>query len=101
MKSPQVGDWGTPFTLTLYKTSSSKLNLSSASPINIIFTKPDGTQFSREASLVTDGTDGQMTYTIQAGELDVAGDWKWQGQATYVNGSWRSDVLSFVVEANS
>jgi hypothetical protein len=100
MRSPHVDDWGTPFAMTIYDSRNTVLDLSSASPITIIFTKPDSSQFVREASFVTDGTDGKIEYTIQDGEIDTAGDWKYQGRITFINGSWSTDLIPFVVEGN-
>ena len=100
MPSPHVGDWGTSFPLKIYGANNAILDISSASPINIIFTKPDGTNFTREASLVTTGIDGRMEYTTAASELNVAGDWSYYGEVTFVNGKWATTSVPFVLEAN-
>ena len=100
MPSPHVLDWGTSFPLKIYGANNSILDISSASPINIIFTRPDGTNFVREASFVTDGTDGKMEYTTSSSELNVAGDWSYYGTVQFINGYWATSSVSFVVEAN-
>jgi hypothetical protein len=100
MPNPHVNDWGTSYVLKIYGANNEILDISTASPINIIFTRPDGTGFSREASLVTDGTDGKMEYTTAASELNVAGDWSYYGTVQFLNGYWATTSVAFIVEAN-
>ena len=52
------------------------VNLADATVKNFAFRRPAGTVFTRAAGFVTDGTDGGLQYTIQAGDLDEAGVWK-------------------------
>lgn len=100
MRSPHVDDWGTPFSMTIYKSNNTVLDISSASPISIIFTMPDGTHFEREATLVTDGTDGKMKYLTVDGDLSASGGWTYQGRVTFINGEWSTDLIAFTVDGN-
>ena len=100
MRSPHVGDFGTPFSMTIYDSTNGILNISSASPIEIIFTKPDGTHVEKDAIFVTDGTDGKMKYVTVDGDLSASGLWQYQGRVTFINGLWSTDLISFIVESN-
>ena len=100
MRSPHVDDWGTPFSMTIYDSTNGILNISSASPITIIFTKPDGTHVEKEAVFVTDGVDGKMKYVTVDGDLSASGLWQYQGRVTFTNGEWATDLISFTVEGN-
>lgn len=94
-----VNDFGTVFTVTV-KDGSSAIDLSTATTKQIWFEKQDKSVLKKDATFVTDGTDGQIRYVIADGDLDTAG--KWRIQAYYVNGAgeWHSDTASFKVHAN-
>ena len=78
----------------------SPLDVSTASTLEISFKKPCGDSETKTASLVTDGTDGQIEYITTSGDLDETGPWKLQVRVVNVNGDWRSNVGSFTVYEN-
>lgn len=47
--------------------------LSTATTKQILITQPSGTVLTKTASFLTDGTDGVLTYTTIAGDLDLNG----------------------------
>ena len=100
MTSPHVDDFGTPFTLTIYKYDNTILDLTNSLTRQIIFIKPDTSRVTTTGSFVTDGSDGKITYTSASGLLDTAGDWKIQGRIVFANGTWSTEVQGFVVEDN-
>lgn len=57
-----------------------------------LFVKPDGTSFERVATLTTDGSDGQVQYSMVGGEQDQAGVWQIQVIVVFGNGTFSSDV---------
>lgn len=77
------------------------VDISTASTVAIYIKKPDGTILSRSGTLDTDGTDGKMYYTTQAGDIDVAGLYKIQGKVTFPSGaSYHTSTATFRVECN-
>lgn len=51
-----------------------------SSLLQMIFTKPDGTEVTKTAGFTTDGTDGAIQYTVEDGLIDAAGKWKVRGR---------------------
>jgi len=98
---PHVSDWGTPLTIEIFQTGGCVLDVSSASPLSIIFIDPNGSELVKEASFVTDGTDGKIRYYFEEDLIDTAGEWSYQASASFINGSWKSDVLGFIVLPNT
>tara|TARA_Y100000034_G_C6819933_1_gene369157 strand:+ start:753 stop:1061 length:309 start_codon:yes stop_codon:yes gene_type:complete len=94
-----INDIGTIFTITV-KDGSSTVNISSASTKQVILKKPSGTKLEKDAAFVTDGTDGQMKYTIVSGDLDETGTYKLQGYLVISDGTFYTDITSFKVYRN-
>lgn len=76
------------------------VDISSALALSIFIKKPDGTILSRSGTLETDGTDGKMYYITIAGDLDVAGNYKLQGQVVLLTGSYYTNTVQFKVHCN-
>ncbi len=81
------------------------LDLSSATVKQIKFGKPKtGTlpaeTVVKEAAFATDGTDGVLTYTTVAGDLDRKGIWKVQAYVEIPDWSGHSALGTFIVEDN-
>jgi hypothetical protein len=77
------------------------LNVSSASPINIIIEKPDNSKTTYPASFLTDGTDGVIYYTTTTtGDLDQAGTYSIQAYMEMSGFKGYSTVSVFEVHAN-
>jgi hypothetical protein len=91
-------DVGTIFYGTIYDTAI--VNLSSATVKQIILLKPDTTVIQKDASFVTDGTDGKLSYTTVAGDLSCCGIWKVQWLITLSSGTWYTDIKTFKVYSN-
>jgi hypothetical protein len=76
------------------------VDISSALALSIFIRKPDGTILNRTGTLETDGTDGKMYYLTVAGDLDVAGTYKLQGQVVLLTGSYYTNTANFKVHCN-
>ena len=95
-----VGDIGTIFEITLMD-DASVVNISSATEMLIIFTKPDGTKITNIAVLTGNGSDGKIRYIIVLStELDQTGSWKIQANVTLPSGQWSSNIDRFRVYKN-
>lgn len=99
-----VGDLGTVFVLTV-KDGVNLVDLSSATTKQILFEKPSGVLLTKTAQFVTDGRDGQLSYTTLAGDLnEPTGNkparWKMQAYVVTPAGAWHSDIVSFLVYPN-
>ena len=92
-------DIGTNFTVTM-KDGSAVVDISSATTKNIIFTKPGGTNVTKTMSFVTDGSNGQLVYSIESGVLDTVGQWQYQIYLVFSSGSFYSDIGEFIVHRN-
>lgn len=94
-----AGDVGTKLIVTV-KDDGSVVDISSASVLSIFIKKPNGTILSRSGTLETDGTDGKMYYIVSTGDLDVAGNYKIQGQVTLSSGTFSTSTATFKVQCN-
>jgi hypothetical protein len=92
-------DYGTPFTATI-QDNGSVVDISTATTKQFIFKKPDGTVLTKSALFVTDGSDGQLTYSTVSGDLDMVGFWKLQAYVVTNAGQWRTDFYKFHVFDN-
>lgn len=97
-----LNDLGTDFIVTIVDldNAGAAIDISSATAREIIFLKADGTKDTHIASFVTDGTDGQIHYIGQAGDLDQTGTYKIQGIVTTPAGKWYSTIDKFKVIGN-
>jgi len=93
-----VGDIGTVLTTTIYD-GSTIVNISAAT-LTWMFKKPSGVVVTKAGVLVTDGTDGQVKYTVESGFLDTAGTWNYQVKVVDGSNLWYSDINEFKVYKN-
>lgn len=93
------GDIGTKLLVTITD-DGSIVDISSAISLSIYIKKPDGTILNRTGTLETDGVDGKMYYITVAGDLDVAGNYKLQGQVVLLTGSYYTNTVTFKVHCN-
>ncbi len=103
MSIPEIhlGNIGTVFRFEILNQDDVIVDLSSASTIEIRFRKPDRlTVLVRTASLVTDGTDGQIQYVTVAGDLDVPGPWTRQARVVIPAGEFWTETINFDVKDN-
>lgn len=96
-------DYGTAFSFRVLKSNLKPFDLSSALVI-IAFMRPDGSVFSREATLLSSddsllppGSDGRAAYISIEGDIDQAGDWYAQLFAYFGNKTFGSTVVHFPV----
>lgn len=99
MDEIHLNDIGTEFLVTV-KDGDEAVDLSTATTLQLIFTKPTGVKVTQTATLDSDGTDGKMKYVSQANDLDVVGFWKLQGYIVIGDSSWHTNVDNFQVHRN-
>ncbi len=99
MKNPDcfAGDVGTVFRVILTDHTGAVLDVSGATAKSVVFARADGTRFQVDAAFETDGTDGIITYTTLAGDLDQIGQWRLQAAVTMADWDGRSSIATFVV----
>jgi hypothetical protein len=81
----QVGDSGTQIIVKV-REGSRRLDLSAATSLRLVLSKPDGNVVARDAALLTDGTDGAIFYVTAPGEVDQPG--LWHVQVELALGGW-------------
>jgi hypothetical protein len=93
------GDIGVNFNITVMN-GTVVLNVSNANSISIIFQKPDGSDLIKTATLVTNGTDGNIRYTSVSGDLDQIGTWQIQAKVNFGASVFSTDIQKFKVYRN-
>ena len=76
------------------------IDLSSQTNMEIVLLGPGAVRITKTPVFVTDGTDGQMTTVINAGEITVSGKWSVQGNAAITVGTVYSITKTFDVKDN-
>jgi hypothetical protein len=76
------------------------VDLSTATTLEYLIRKPDGSLLTVNADLYTDGTDGILTYTTVDGDTDIAGLYKIQAKVTIGSGTFYSSSAAFKVHCN-
>lgn len=94
-----LGDIGTSFRITV-KDGGEIVDLSTTTVKQIIFRKPDRSTLTKNASFVTDGTDGLIEYISVLNDLDTIGLWSIQVYLENPDGNWSSDIGTFRVHSN-
>ncbi len=95
-----VDDIGTVFTATIMD-GNDIVDVSGSTTLQLKFKKPGGTLLTKSAGLVTDGTDGQISYTAVDGDLDECGRWRLQAFLVLIGGNeHHSDICRFRVHDN-
>jgi len=79
--SVYVNEIGVVLQETIETSSGTPYNLIGAN-IYCVLEKPDNSILTKDAQLVTDGSDGQLKYVTTSGDLDIHGYWRYQ---FYVN----------------
>ena len=96
-----IGDIGTRFLFTIQDCDSTDpVDVSTASSVEIVFKKPNGTNLVVAGTFLTDGTDGKVYYDTANGDIDQIGYWKVQGKVNFPTGLFYSDIHKFQVFAN-
>lgn len=91
-----VGDIGTAFRTTI-KEDGTAIDISLATTKEIVFQPPSGVAITQTAVFFTDGTDGIMQYVTEAGDIDIAGNWKLQGYVVLPPWQGHGDQVEFKV----
>ena len=60
--------------------------------------KPNGTVLTKTATIVGDGSSGQVQYVIVEGDLDSTGTYYFQGKVSFDGGSWSSGIQAKKIE---
>lgn len=95
-----LGDIGTSFRLTIKDQDEAVVDISGATTKKITFEKPSGDSVEKNATFVTDGTDGKMEYVTVSGDLDETGWWRYQGYVVLGAGEWHTDIFKEKIYAN-
>ena len=74
------------------------VNLTGALTAALVFRKPSGKTFQRNA--INGGSNGKLSYTWQVNELDESGEWEVQAFVRLASGAWYSSTATFQVGAN-
>ena len=93
------GDIGVNFNITVMN-GTAVLDVSNADDIYIIFQRPDGSDLTKTATLVTNGTDGNIRYTSVSGDLDQIGTWQIQAKVDFGASVFSTDIQKFKVYRN-
>jgi hypothetical protein len=75
------------------------VDLSAEDVKQLKFRYPDGTGVAKTAEFVTNGTDGKLKYSTEAGFLTPAGRWGVQGylEFTASGQKWHTEIGEFLV----
>lgn len=99
-------DVGTELVVAFVNETGAAIDITTASPLQIILLKPGGTAVVKTAVIDTVGTTGLAKYvTTKTGspavyDLDTAGDWEIQGYAVIGSDEWHTAVSTFKVAGN-
>lgn len=91
---------GIAFNVTLVTTEGNAIDISSATTKQLWFQDPNGTNYTKTANFLTDGTDGQLQYISESGLLTPPGKWRLQAYVALTSGSYPSEIQSFKVKGN-
>jgi hypothetical protein len=103
MAQIHLDDVGTRLLVTVRDETGAIVDLSDASLLQFTFKRPDGSIVVKPGTLVTDGLDGQVSYTpVDEFDaiFDMAGSWQLQGFFVLPDGSWHTGVASIYVAEN-
>jgi len=97
----QIGAVGVSLILEIDKISTNgDYDVSSASTKQIILKDPSGNKETKTAQYFTDGTDGIIYYDTEAGDIDEAGEWYYQGYIVKGSAIFYTPEVMFPVRAN-
>lgn len=91
---------GVIFTSTIKDQDGTIVDLSGASVIQFIFENPLGELLVVDGETVNGGTDGQIQYVVESGDLGVPGSWKYQTRVAWTGVIYYSSITKFKVVAN-
>src|SRR5688572_23744786 len=95
----QVGVIGLVITLTITEDDVA-VNIASATTKQIKIRKPDGTLMTKTAAFTTNGSDGKVTYTTVADDIDLVGEYKAQAYVIMTGFTGHSTIVLFDAQRN-
>ena len=75
------------------------IDISTATTKQVLIRKPDGVLLTKDASFLTDGTNGYLSWTA-SDELDLSGQYYIQGYVIMPSGTFYSSTDKFRVKKN-
>ena len=97
MQTARLYDTGTALRGTVRDEAGTLQDLSTATTKEFVLRKPNGTELTKSATLISGGFYGQMYYIITSGDLDSIGRWEVDVHLIYPSGDWNSTIGSFLV----
>ncbi len=97
-KVARIRDSGVPLVVTV-KEGGVAVDISAATSTEIHLRRPNGSTKRFAAAFVTDGSDGQVTYTTDATTLDQVGNWEVRARVTTPSYDVRSEADILEVQA--
>ena len=93
------GDYGQTIILTIIDTDTDAAANVSAyiTTIQVQISDPAGNTATKTATYVSDGSDGQVKYTIASGDIDEVGSWRIRAKVTSASAVLSSVWQSFTV----
>ena len=95
-----VGDVGTSLRVQFMESATVPLNICDATVMKIKLQPPQSETEVRDASFVTDGTDGMIECLTEADEINEVGAWSIQGYIETPGGKWSSQIRMITVKEN-
>lgn len=101
MQDLQVNDIGTEIQITVKDKQNNVVDLSSATSVEIHCTPPnDSSVRVFSTSFITDGSDGNIYYIIQDGDIDIVGTWEVQVIVYFNSNLFHSNIFKVKVLRN-
>lgn len=95
-----LNDFGIAIDILVINQDCTPVDLTSATLVEMEFTKPDGSVQTRTATVVGVPTEGLIRYTVASGFLDVVGTWHVRGKVTEgMSKLYRTEKLAFAVKS--
>jgi hypothetical protein len=99
MAEIHVGDVGTVFQITV-NDQNGPVDLTAVDAMYVLFKKPDDKFMQKTPVFVNTGSDGQIKYVTQAGDLDQYGTWQIQARVVFGSDVYSTDIQRFKVQRN-
>lgn len=94
-----VGEYGNLIELTVKDPETGQAaDISSYTDLSVKCKSESGKEVTRDATFVTDGTDGKLEFTFEDGDLDEEGEWKLQAVLGATGRLTKGRILEFYVK---
>lgn len=101
MTTIQHNDIGTVIVIVMTDEDDVAIDISSATTKQVWIERSDQSVVKQTAAFVSDGSDGQLTYTVVADDLTPAGRAKVQGYVVMPSGTWHSKPSHVHINRNA